>query len=89
MPNDAKFGLFAGVIGVIVAAIVTMNQQPPTNPITPSPVTSTATATPNTKAKPATPDANSHEPASTPVVRTRKDPDGTTTSRAPMDDVEW
>jgi hypothetical protein len=93
MPNDAKLGLLAGVIGVIVAAAVSLNR--PTGAAPP-----VETAAPNATGKPAAsagakagPSGDASptkppDPPSTPVARTKKDVDGTPACRTPMDDVE-
>ena len=90
MPNDAKLGLLAGVIGVIVVAVMSANRpQPATDPGVNTPDSpSTTAAKPAEDAKPAAPVARSPEPSSTPVVRTKKEPEGTPTSRTPMDDID-
>jgi hypothetical protein len=93
MPNDAKLGLLAGVLGVLVAAVASV-QRP-----TPPPGANTSPP-PSAPAKPAPkPDANAEpsglprtpavlptELPSTPVVRTKKEPDATPASRARNDD---
>jgi hypothetical protein len=88
MPNDAKLGLLAGVIGVIAAAVLSANRS-----VTPSPV---AHAPPPVVNSPAlsSPSTNSldlvhrTEPASTPIARSRAEPDGTPASRTWMDDID-
>jgi hypothetical protein len=94
MPNDAKLGLLAGVMGVIVAAVLSA-QRP-----VPSPGANVAppqAAAPKAVAKPVAPEANATTPprapealptdlSSTPVVRTRKEPDATPASRTRNDD---
>lgn len=89
MPNDAKLGLFTGVIGVIVAAAMSVNRpHPEAQPavdVTGAPV---AAAAPAELEKPPTPVARASEPASTPVIRTRKEPEGTPAGRTAMDDID-
>ena len=93
MPNDAKLGLLAGVIGVIVAAAVSLNRPPGAAPpvetaapdATGKPAASAgAKAVPPGDAGPAKPP----DPPSTPVARTKRDVDATPARRTPMDDVD-
>jgi hypothetical protein len=82
MKNDAKLGMLAGVLGVIVAAVLFANTPPPTAQSRPG------AADPPAKEKPApptvatAPEANTAALPSTPVARTRKDVDAQPTSRA-------
>jgi hypothetical protein len=90
MKNDAKLGMLAGVLGVIVAAVLFANNPPapdarPQANMPPEPKPQprpkpapTATAVPS-------PDA---EPSSTPVVRTRKEPDAQPASRSGLAEEE-
>lgn len=83
MANDAKLGLLAGVIGVIAVAVLSMNR--------PTPVAHAPTAPTPIAHAPGSPDhevAGRAEPASTPIPRTRKEPDGTPAGRTPMDDID-
>lgn len=87
MPNDAKLGLLTGVIGVIVAAALSLSRPPsgappPAQAAGPRELQS---ATGKPTAAPATA-APSSELAATPVVRTKKDTDATPTSRKPGND---
>jgi hypothetical protein len=93
MPNDAKLGLLAGVLGVIVAAVVSADRQstpPATNSATPpkaeKPVAKSQAEVPGQRPAPASPAVLPTELNSTPVVRTRKEPDATPASRAHNDD---
>lgn len=86
MKNDAKLGMLAGVLGVIVAAVLLANAPPPaaqSQPGTTGPPAKDKPAQPTTTANtpPATPDANTPAMPSTPVARTRKDVDAQSTSR--------
>ncbi|MCE9560707.1 MAG: hypothetical protein K8U57_01505 [Planctomycetes bacterium] len=103
MPNDAKLGLFVGVVGVIAVAVLSANRHPhpQTAANVPSSVQKSAIAKPVEKmsvalvadAKP-DPIPEPHEaPAvlplelpSTPVVRTKREPVATPTSRTRGDD---
>lgn len=86
MTNDAKLGMLVGVLGVIVAAALFANSQPPQapqpQPGAPEPARP-AVAT-------AAPEARKESPplASTPVVRTRKDIDAQPASRPTGTDEE-
>jgi hypothetical protein len=89
MTNDAKLGMLAGVLGVIVAAVLFTNAPPPTAQSRPGAVELPA----QPKAAPpvatvAPPQArNASEPlASTPVARTRKEAEGQSTSRSGADE---
>ena len=95
MPNDAKLGLLAGVLGVLVAAVVSVQRPTPppganTNPPPSAPAKAVANTAPKPDAEPAapprTPAVLPTELPSTPVVRTKKEPDATPASRARNDD---
>jgi hypothetical protein len=90
MKNDAKLGMLAGVLGVIVAAVLFVNN-PPTAKTLPGAVGSTtkektALPTPMAATPPETPaapgEANTAALPATPVLRTRKDLDAQPASRA-------
>jgi hypothetical protein len=97
MKNDAKLGMLAGVLGVIVAAVLFAKAPPP-----PDPTHSGANADPPAKEKPAQPapatstantpagpvEANTAALPTTPVGRTRKDVDAQPTSRPAGTDEE-
>ena len=94
MPNDAKLGLLAGVLGVIVAAVVSASRPGPDPASNVAPAHLAETKAP-TKLKPAgsVADGSPASPAvlpadlaARPVVRTRKEPDGTAASRNRNDD---
>ncbi len=97
MTNDSKLGMLAGVLGVVVAALL-INKGDPPRPAEPQPTTkSTVLATPSKPlaARPESPNtannsatATGGEVTSTPVVRTRKDVDAQPTSRQPGADEE-
>jgi hypothetical protein len=88
MTNDAKLGMLAGVLGVIVAAVMFANTPPPAQSRPeaadprppPKPAPTTATGTP--------PAIRDEALASTPVARTRKEVDGQSTSRTTGADEE-
>ena len=82
MPNDAKLGLLAGVIGVIAVAVVSANGPPPREVPTPPP----AVAHTAGSYLPAV--VNNAENLPTHFPRTRPEPDGTPTSLQPTDDIE-
>jgi hypothetical protein len=84
MPNDAKLGMLAGVCGVIVAAVMFAQPRPP--PETPPGAKADSAQTVQPGAVANTPVAP--EPASTPVVRTRKEVDGQPASRTNTPDEE-
>src|SRR5436309_5411335 len=96
MQNDAKLGLLAGVLGVIVAGVVSADR-PPQNAVGPgSPAPKQASkATPDAKPAPGavgdapeavpTPGALPGDLDSTPV-RTKKDADATPAGRTAKDD---
>jgi hypothetical protein len=78
MKNDAKLGMLAGVLGVIVAAVMFANAPPPVaqsrpgaGPAPPAKETPAPQATLTAPAAPA--DASAPALPATPVVRTRKD----------------
>ncbi len=81
MTNDAKLGMLAGVLGVIVAAVLFANAPPPAAQSQPS------AAVPPPKDTPASPTAATSPPEATTAalpstpVRTRKDVDAQSTSR--------
>ncbi len=90
MKNDAKLGMLVGVLGVIVAAVLFANtpqpsaqSRPGTDAKTKDATTPTATAVP-----PPLPEANTAALPSTPVVRTRKEPDAQPASRSGTTDEE-
>jgi hypothetical protein len=83
MPNDAKLGLLAGVIGVIAVAVFSANRPVPATVASPA---ASATAAPVAPPPPSV--ATRTEPATTPIPRTRKEPDGTPAGRKPQDDIE-
>jgi 2-oxoglutarate dehydrogenase E1 component len=88
MTNDAKLGLLAGVLGVIVAGTLSANRPPqnataPAAPAAPEPKPARAAAA--APAAPASPGALPAALDSTPV-RTRPEPDATPTSRKANDD---
>ena len=78
MANDAKLGMFAGVLGVIVAAVLFTDPPPPVDPARP-----VATVVPPATAQPASlPTASAAVPLpSTPIARTRKEVDAVPTAR--------
>jgi hypothetical protein len=95
MPNDAKLGLLAGVIGVIAVAVVSANRPAPANPPsapvpvvlapgTPSSAASTDQPTVAVGSKPAVPGENT----SPPIARTKTEPDGTPAGRTAKDDID-
>jgi hypothetical protein len=92
MPNDAKLGLFTGVIGVIVVAAMSTNRPPAPHPGADTPGSPSAAVKPSEASKapgphavaPA-PVARAGEPASTPIPRKRTEPDGTPASRPSRD----
>jgi hypothetical protein len=90
MPNDAKLGLLAGVIGVIAVAVVSANRPAPANPTSaPVPVASAPAAPKDQPAAavasaPAMPEENASEP----VARTKNEPDGTPAGRTAKDDID-
>jgi hypothetical protein len=92
MPNDAKLGLLAGVIGVIAVAVVSAGRPAPANipaPVASAPAVSrTGVAREGPSVVVSTPSAHPTDPVSTPIARTRTEPTGTPTSRSPMDDID-
>ena len=82
MPNDAKLGLLAGVIGVIAVAVVSANG--PTSREAPTPPPAVAHAAGSYL--PAV--VNNAENLSTHFPRTRPEPDGMPASLKPTDDIE-
>jgi hypothetical protein len=92
MTNDAKFGMLAGVLGVIVAGVVS-SRVPDAPPVVskdaPKPVIAPRAALPEAPA-PRTASAASTEPElqGTPVVRTRKEPTAQPASRPTAWDEE-
>ena len=99
MPNDAKLGLLTGVLGVIVVAALSAQRPPqpaavtatpPATPAkTPEPPTSESPVPephPAAVESPPEPEVLPAELPSTPVVRTRKEPDARPTSRTRNDD---
>ncbi len=83
MTNDAKLGMLAGVLGVIVAAVLFANAPPP-----PTAQSQPSAAGAPTKEAPATPEASTAALPSTPVGRTRKDVDAQPASRQAGADEE-
>ena len=88
MQNDAKFGLLAGVIGVVVVAVMSANRPPAPHPAVDTSGPPSASVRPEQEAKPAAPIALSPEPATSPVLRTKKELEGTSTSRGKDDDID-
>jgi hypothetical protein len=93
MPNDAKFGLLAGVLGVILAYVVLVNKpQQPATPIPPKASPKQPSAQninpPKTTTEPPAPEKLPTELGSTPVVRTKKELDATPTSRSTSKDAD-
>lgn len=92
MTNDAKLGMLAGVLGVIVAAVLLSNAPPrgaqsqPGASIQPTPKEKPTPTTP--AATPATPGASPAALPSSPVARTRKDVDAQPTSLSSGADEE-
>jgi hypothetical protein len=82
MPNDAKLGLLAGVIGVIAAAVLSANQPAPRDP-SGSVSISTHKVDPH---KPAL--AEPIEQHSTTIRRTRPDADGMPVNRKPSENID-
>jgi hypothetical protein len=75
MPNDAKLGLLAGVMGVIAVAIISTNRPAPAPVAAANPPLVPMVRSPESTAL----DQTDH--ASTPVPRTRQEPDGTPAGR--------
>jgi hypothetical protein len=88
MTNDAKFGMLAGVLGVIVAGVLS-SRAPDAPKEPPKPVIAPRAALPEAPA-PRTASATSPEPElqGTPVVRTRKEPTAQPASRPTAWDEE-
>ncbi len=87
MTNDAKLGMLAGVLGVVIAAVF-FTKPPPQPPDAPAKPQAAAPVA-NTPATPgAQPEAGLAALPSTPVPRTRKDVTGQSTSRRAMSDEE-
>ena len=88
MTNDAKLGMLAGVLGVIVAAVLFADAPPP-----PPPPSQPSAAVPPPKDAPPTaaatpPQAGTAALPSAPVARTRKDVDAQPASRQAGADEE-
>jgi hypothetical protein len=92
MPNDAKLGLLAGVIGVIAVAVVSANRPAPANPVSAATPVASAPAASTSQGQPAAAVASTpavpDENASTPDVRTRVEPEGTPAGRTAKDDID-
>ena len=86
MTNDAKLGMLAGVLGVIVAAVLFANTPQP-DPSQPSAAVPLAKDVPPTAAA-TPPEAGTAALPSTPVARTRKDVDAQPASRQGSADEE-
>ncbi len=84
MTNDSKLGMLAGVVGVIVAAVLFTKQ--PAQPTGAEPLA--IQAVPTAIAPSGPPEAGPVAMSSTPVVRTRKDVDAKPTSRRSTYDDE-
>ncbi len=87
MTNDAKLGMLAGVLGVIVAAVLFTNAPPPaaqSQPGAPEPAKPAAALTAGAPVV----RSEGAALASTPVARTRKEAEGQSTSRAGGADEE-
>lgn len=90
MTNDAKLGMLAGVLGVIVAAVLIANAPPPGPGVGDAPPEhSDAKAAPAaaTPARPP-PEANTAALPATPIPRTRNELDAQPTSYKGGDDEE-
>ena len=87
MTNDAKLGMLAGVLGVIVAAVLFAHAPPPSAQSRPGVEpqgkenAATQPASPANAAPGALSGTNTAALPSTPVARTRKDVDAQPTSR--------
>lgn len=88
MQNDAKFGLLAGVIGVVVVAVMSANQPPAASNPGAGAKAEPVVAKKADEAKPAATVAIAPEPTTSPVIRTRKELDGTAASRGKGDDID-
>lgn len=87
MQNDAKFGLLAGVMGVVVVAVMSSQRPPEPQKKTDHPSSSVAAAK-SEDARPTDSVAQAPDPRTSPVLRTKKDLDGATTSRGKDDDLD-
>jgi hypothetical protein len=94
MTNDAKLGLLVGVVGVVIASMMQVNRPPQpaaaavASPTSPRNAAPKPTPEPKVTVKPTTAAPDSPVPAvlpgeltSTPVVRTKKDPDAVPAGR--------
>lgn len=104
MQNDAKLGLLAGVAGVIVSAVVSMNRpqlvtlpspkKPDPTTVQPAPATrptikpAPESSIPKPPADPVAPAVLPSDLSSTPVARTKREPDVTPASRTKYDDID-
>ena len=86
MTNDAKLGMLAGVLGVIVAAVLFANTPQPAQPQPSAAVPPLKDAPPTAAATP--PEASTAALPSTPVARTRKEVDAQPASRPSGADEE-
>jgi hypothetical protein len=91
MQNDAKLGLLAGVVGVIIAATITGKAPTALGTASAPPGGTSPQSSPaaNSQTKSRDPTAAAAVPGdlgSTPVVQTKKNVDGTTASRTSPDD---
>jgi hypothetical protein len=82
MPNDAKLGLLAGVIGVIAAAVLSANQPAPRD-ASGSVSASTHKVAPHKSAL-----AEPILPPSTTIPHTRPEPSGTPVNHRPSDNID-
>ena len=84
MHNDSKLGMLAGVVGVVVAAVL-LSRNPPAIPNVPAPVVQSAQPAPGL----ANAASVARVPAaSTPVARGRPEIEGKTASRSTNEDDE-
>jgi hypothetical protein len=87
MQNDAKLGLLAGVVGVIIAATISGKTPPPAGTVSGSATQSSSTVNTNAKANEiAVPAVVPGELATTPVAQTKKKVEALTTSRTTQED---
>jgi hypothetical protein len=92
MPNDAKLGLLAGVIGVIVVALVSANRPAP-HPMQVGPNIQVTSSPPAHSAIDTDENASSVQTLQLPrtalaqPARTRGDASGTTTGRSTTDEI--
>src|SRR4051794_38103904 len=95
MPNDAKLGLLVGVVGVIVAAVISSNrpqvaiavqQQAAPTAFEKAQVTTDQKAAAVVGSPPVVPTVFPAELASTPVIRSKREPNATAASRSRTDD---